>query len=108
MTIRFETNPLPLTVFSRYITSNDARMLPLRATAYLSLITTTIMFKSAATKLAHNSTIPALAGNPDLKLLQEVITTEKLVLQSCVRPWLHSDHQFPTPTFQFPETQHGL
>ena len=86
-------------------------MLPvdlLRATAYRSLITTTIMFKSAATKLAHNSTIPALAGNPDLKLLQEVIATEKLVLQSCVHSWLHTNHPFPTPSFQFPETQYGL
>ena len=42
------------------------------------------MFKTAATKLAHNSTIPALAGNSDLKLLQEVIMAEKLVLQSYV------------------------
>ena len=80
----------------------------LRTAAYPTLITTTIMFKTAATKLAHNSTIPALAGNPDLKLLQEVIATEKLVLQSCVHPWLHTDHPFPTPSFQFPETQCGL
>ncbi|KAF9652690.1 hypothetical protein BDM02DRAFT_3126152 [Thelephora ganbajun] len=43
------------------------------------------MFKSAATKLAHNSTIPALAGNSELRPLQEVIATKKLVLQSLQR-----------------------
>ncbi|EEB87650.1 hypothetical protein MPER_14938, partial [Moniliophthora perniciosa FA553] len=40
------------------------------------------MFKSAATKLAHNSTIPSLGGNSDLRPLQDLITTEKLVLNS--------------------------
>ena len=46
---------------------------------------TTTMFKSAATKLAHSSAIRAVApGNSDLKPLQEVIATEKLVLQSYV------------------------
>ncbi|KAG6829636.1 hypothetical protein H0H92_003969 [Tricholoma furcatifolium] len=40
------------------------------------------MFRSAATKLAHNSTIPALAGNNDLKPLQDVILAEKQVLNS--------------------------
>jgi hypothetical protein len=50
--------------------------------AYRTLIVTTTMFKAAATKLAHNSTIPALAGNSDWKALQDVITTEKRVLQS--------------------------
>jgi hypothetical protein len=73
----------------------------------LSLITTAIMFKTVAAKLAHNSTIPALAGNSDLKPLQEVIAAEKVVMQSCVRG--------PAPTaliltsrFQSSETQHGL
>ncbi|EJD07820.1 uncharacterized protein FOMMEDRAFT_71225, partial [Fomitiporia mediterranea MF3/22] len=40
------------------------------------------MFRTAATKIAHNSTLPALAGNKDLKPLQELITSEKSVLQS--------------------------
>lgn len=43
------------------------------------------MFKSAATKIAHNTTIPALAGtNPDLRPLQDLITAEKTLLVSCV------------------------
>jgi len=79
----------------------------LRAAALWSLITTTIMFKSAATKLAHNSTIPALAGNPELKPLQEVIATEKLVLQSCVHGSTPTT-LIPTPHFQPSETQHRL
>jgi hypothetical protein len=43
------------------------------------------MFKSAATKIAHNSTLPALAlsGNKDLRPLQDLITAEKVVLVSC-------------------------
>jgi hypothetical protein len=40
------------------------------------------MFKSAATKLAHNSTIPALAGNKDLRPLQDLITAEKAIVRS--------------------------
>ncbi|KAH7929162.1 hypothetical protein BV22DRAFT_1029783 [Leucogyrophana mollusca] len=40
------------------------------------------MFKTAATKLAHNSTIPALAGNHDLRPLQDLISAEKSVLLS--------------------------
>ncbi|KAL4063854.1 Eisosome component PIL1-domain-containing protein [Scleroderma citrinum] len=41
------------------------------------------MFRSAATKIAHNTTIPALAGaNPDLRPLQDLITAEKSVLVS--------------------------
>ncbi|KAI6169855.1 Eisosome component PIL1-domain-containing protein [Pisolithus thermaeus] len=44
------------------------------------------MFKSAATKIAHNSTIPALAvGNRDLRPLQDLITAEKSVLVSLQR-----------------------
>ncbi|KAJ7040949.1 hypothetical protein C8F04DRAFT_947971 [Mycena alexandri] len=42
------------------------------------------MFKSAATKIAHNSTLPSLAlsGNKDLRPLQDLITAEKVVLMS--------------------------
>ncbi|KAF8121059.1 hypothetical protein EV363DRAFT_1187360 [Boletus edulis] len=32
------------------------------------------MFKSAVTKIAHNTTIPALAGHSDLRPLQDLIT----------------------------------
>lgn len=70
-------------------------------------VTTTTMFKTAATKLAHNHMIPSLAGNPRLQPLQEVIAAEKLVLQS----YVHSSAQtalIPTPHFQSPETQHGI
>jgi len=42
------------------------------------------MFRTAATKIAHNSTIPALAGNSDLRQLQDLINAEKVVLVSCV------------------------
>lgn len=49
------------------------------------------MFKSAATKIAHNTTIPALAGNSDLRPLQDLITAEKTVLTSCVESWLVSN-----------------
>ncbi|KAJ7767957.1 hypothetical protein DFH07DRAFT_880839, partial [Mycena maculata] len=40
------------------------------------------MFKSAATKIAHNSTLPSLSGNKDLRPLQDLITAEKGVLIS--------------------------
>ncbi|KAJ7312963.1 hypothetical protein DFH08DRAFT_791228, partial [Mycena albidolilacea] len=40
------------------------------------------MFKSAATKIAHNTTLPALGGNKDLRPLQDLITLEKNVLTS--------------------------
>ncbi|KXN81947.1 Sphingolipid long chain base-responsive protein PIL1 [Leucoagaricus sp. SymC.cos] len=43
------------------------------------------MFRSAATKIAHNSTIPALAGNQDLRALQDLITAEKAVIISLQR-----------------------
>ncbi|KAJ3889180.1 hypothetical protein GG344DRAFT_52145 [Lentinula edodes] len=43
------------------------------------------MFKTAATKIAHNSTIPSLGGNKDLKPLQGLITAEKSVLISLQR-----------------------
>lgn len=42
------------------------------------------MFRSAATKLAHNSTIPALAGNKELRPLQDLITAEKGCMVSYV------------------------
>ena len=74
--------------------------------AYKSSKTT--MFKSAATKLAHSSAIRAVApGNSDLRPLQEIITTEKVVLQSYVHP---ATLIIPIPTshFQSTETQHGL
>ncbi|KAF9472910.1 hypothetical protein BDN70DRAFT_886445 [Pholiota conissans] len=38
------------------------------------------MFKTAATKIAHNSTLPALGGNQELRHLQDLITAEKSVL----------------------------
>jgi len=43
------------------------------------------MFKTAATKIAHNSTLPALAGNKDLRPLQDLITAEKAVIVSLQR-----------------------
>ncbi|KAJ3928744.1 MAG: hypothetical protein NXY57DRAFT_1019727 [Lentinula lateritia] len=43
------------------------------------------MFKTAATKIAHNSTIPSLGGNKDLRPLQGLITAEKSVLISLQR-----------------------
>ena len=56
----------------------------LTPTPVFSLQATTV--KSVTAKLAHNSTIPALAlaGNPRLQPLQEAITAEKLLLQECV------------------------
>ncbi|KAJ2912815.1 hypothetical protein MD484_g7595, partial [Candolleomyces efflorescens] len=38
------------------------------------------MFKTAASKLAHNTTLPALGGNQDLRPLQDLITAEKTVI----------------------------
>ncbi|KAJ8593333.1 hypothetical protein M405DRAFT_609905 [Rhizopogon salebrosus TDB-379] len=43
------------------------------------------MFKTAATRIAHNSTIPALAGNSDLRQFQDLINAEKVVLVSVQR-----------------------
>ena len=77
-----------------------------RVSSYESSQTT--MFKSAATKLAHSSAVRAVApGNSDLRPLQEVITTEKVVLQSYVRPAAPTILVFISH-FQFTETQHGL
>jgi len=42
------------------------------------------MFRTAAKKIAHNSTLPVLGGNKDLRALQELITAEKAVLNSYV------------------------
>jgi hypothetical protein len=44
------------------------------------------MFRSATTRIAHNSTIPSLSTfNKDLKALQELINAEKSVMQTYVR-----------------------
>ncbi|TFY82380.1 hypothetical protein EWM64_g1634 [Hericium alpestre] len=43
------------------------------------------MFKTAATRIAHNSTLPALGGNKDLKPLQDLITAEKGIVQSLAK-----------------------
>ena len=51
-------------------------------TVELASLFPTIMFKTAATKIAHNSTIPALGGNQDLRPLQDLITAEKALLTS--------------------------
>jgi hypothetical protein len=45
-----------------------------------SLLFARTMFKSAATKLAHNSTISAIAGNKALRPLQDLITAEKTII----------------------------
>ena len=50
--------------------------------SYEEELPSAIMFRSAATKIAHNSTIPALAGNQDLRSLQDLITAEKAVIIS--------------------------
>ena len=42
------------------------------------------MFKNAARKIAHNTTVPGLAGKQDLRSLQDLITAEKAVLNSYV------------------------
>ncbi|KAI0746842.1 hypothetical protein C8Q80DRAFT_1104754 [Daedaleopsis nitida] len=43
------------------------------------------MFKNAARKIAHNTTVPGLAGKQDLRSLQDLITAEKAVLNSFQR-----------------------
>ncbi|KZT71189.1 hypothetical protein DAEQUDRAFT_688159 [Daedalea quercina L-15889] len=43
------------------------------------------MFRQAAKKIAHNSTLPVLGGNKDLRALQDLITAEKSVLNSLQR-----------------------
>ncbi|PBK66038.1 hypothetical protein ARMSODRAFT_960488 [Armillaria solidipes] len=40
------------------------------------------MFKTATTRLAHNSTLPSLAGHSNIRPLQDLITAEKTVLIS--------------------------
>lgn len=80
---------------------------PRHAVVYWSLIAKTAMFKSAATNPAQNSTIPALPGNADSRLLQEAIATEKLVLQSCVHD-LTSTTLIQIFCFQSSETQRKL
>lgn len=50
------------------------------------------MFRSATTRLAHNSTVPSLAGaagiSKDLKALQDLINAEKSVMQTYVTRWI--------------------
>ena len=58
----------------------------------ISDLTSTTMFKTAATKIAHNSTLPALAGNQDLRPLQDLITAEKTVLISYVHVTVRSKY----------------
>ena len=61
------------------------------------------MFKNAARKIAHNTTVPGLAGKQDLRALQDLITAEKAVLNSCVCPpasgrtRLYSNRLNPSP-----------
>ncbi|KAK0234929.1 hypothetical protein EDD85DRAFT_954441 [Armillaria nabsnona] len=43
------------------------------------------MFKTATTRLAHNSTLPSLAGHSNIRPLQDLITAEKTVLISLQR-----------------------
>ncbi|KZT19421.1 hypothetical protein NEOLEDRAFT_1041369, partial [Neolentinus lepideus HHB14362 ss-1] len=43
------------------------------------------MFKTAATKIAHNSTLPALAGKNELRTLQDLIIAEKTVVNALDR-----------------------
>ena len=67
----------------------------------------TIMFNIVAAKLAHSPTIHALSpGNSNLRLLQEIIVTEKLVLQSYVRVATPAI-LFLISTFQVTTTQYG-
>jgi hypothetical protein len=40
------------------------------------------MFRSATTKIAHNATFGSLAGNKDLKPLQDLINAEKSLIQA--------------------------
>ncbi|CAK5264638.1 unnamed protein product, partial [Mycena citricolor] len=58
--------------------------LPLIRRLNCLFIGATTMFKSAATKIAHNSTLTSLSlgGNKDLRPLQDLITAEKAVLIS--------------------------
>ena len=45
------------------------------------------MFRSATTRIAHNSHVPGLAQaaiSKDLKALQDLIDAEKVVQQTCV------------------------
>ena len=43
------------------------------------------MFRSATTRIAHNSAVPGLARlNKDLKVLQELVNAEKTFMQAYV------------------------
>ncbi|CAA7270491.1 unnamed protein product [Cyclocybe aegerita] len=48
--------------------------------AQFHFFSTTTMFRTAATKIAHNSTLASLGGNQELRPLQDLITAEKGVL----------------------------
>ena len=48
------------------------------------------MFRNATRKIAHNTTIPGLAGKQDLRSLQDLITAEKAVLNSYVMAFSRS------------------
>lgn len=56
---------------------------PICAAIFASLsdtTTTTTMFKTVANRVAHNTTIPGLGGNKDLRPLQDLITSEKTLI----------------------------
>ena len=74
---------------------NNENMWP---TAYLE---TTIMLKTIAAKPVRNYTDPSLAGNSGSKPLQEVIETDKLVLQSHVLGYTRVSNSNPLfPVFR--------
>ncbi|THH16885.1 hypothetical protein EW146_g3814 [Bondarzewia mesenterica] len=43
------------------------------------------MFRTAATRIAHNTTLPALGGNKDIRPLQDLITAEKAIVHSLLK-----------------------
>ena len=58
------------------------------------------MFRAAATKLAHSSALPTqLTGNSDLRPLQEVIATQKQVMQSYAHDFYTSRTNTNLPPF---------
>lgn len=61
-------------------------------------------FKSAATKIAHKGTIPTLAGNPEPRSLQDLISAEKVVIVSYVSCLL-GENAFDSNHFQSTKTQ---
>lgn len=65
-------------------TASSSRSALFLVTYHLASFIETTMFKSAATKIAHNTTIPSLGGNKDLRPLQDLITAEKAIVTSYV------------------------